>query len=281
MTTSAVPVVCAVGTLDRDAVEELHGTLLTYLHHCATSVVICDLSHSLIYDPAPVTRLLTDVGARAARGCGRLLVLPGPGLPRRPRPPSSTGAAEAAYALLDDVDSGLRMTGDPELERDDRHVRRILDRTLRHALRELRSQPPYDTLDPATCQALRWRLADAARAGVDTGPRLLAVAACVRVALASLSAGQYQDAYFALLTADDHLAGRIELLSPDPPRADVRPEPRKRPTGDPAAGGKGEGLAPDAAASTPTAAVAPSTSPPVVVVRQPHKGSVAAPAGRG
>jgi hypothetical protein len=223
MTTSAVPVVCAAGALDRDAVEKLRGTLLAYLRHGAGSAIVCDLSRARILDLTGVTGLLADVAARAARGSARLLVLPCPGLAPCPLPAFPAWAA-APYTPLEDIDDGLRRTRVPELEHDDRQVRRILDRTIRHALRELRSQPPYDTLDPATAQALRWRLADAAHAGIGAGPRLLAAAAGVRRALNYLGARQYRDAYFTLLTAEDHLAGRIEPPGRVPPRA-VAAEP--------------------------------------------------------
>jgi hypothetical protein len=95
-------------------------------------------------------------------------------------------------------------------------VRRVLDRTIRHCLRDLRGQPPYDTLDAATRQALRWRLTDAAHAGVGVGPGLLSAAAGIRRALTSLNARQHRDAYFALLDAEDHLAGRVEPTSSKP-----------------------------------------------------------------
>lgn len=218
MTTSAVPVVCAAGEFDRDAVDQLRSTLLAHLHHGAGSAIVCDLSRARILDLTGVTRLLADVAVRAARGSARLLVLPCPGLASCPLPASSAWVA-APYAPLDDIDDGLRRTRVPELEHDDRQVRRILDRTIRHALRELRSQPPYDTLDPATAEALRWRLADAAHAGIGASPRLLAAAAGVRRALSCLNARQHRDAYFTLLTAEDHLAGRIEPPGPVPPRA--------------------------------------------------------------
>lgn len=248
MTTSAVPVVCAAGELDRDAVEQLRGTLLAYLQHGAGSAIICDLSRARILDLTGVARLLADAAGRAARRPARLLVLPCPGLASCPVPASSDLAA-APYAPLDDIDDGLRRTRVPELEHDDPQMRRILDRTIRHALRELRSQPPYDTLDPATCQALRWRLADAAHAGVGAGPRLLAAAAGVRRALSHLNARQYRDAYFTLLTAEDHLAGRTEPEGRVPRRAigAERPDP-----------------APGAAPATPQRAAehAPQVTPP-------------------
>jgi hypothetical protein len=283
VTTSAVPVVCAAGPFDRDVIDELRSTLLTCRHHCAGSAIICDLSRSQILDPAPVTRLLAEVARRATQGSGRLLVLPATGLPCRPRPPSSTcGAAVAAFVVLDDMDAGLRMTAGAELERDDRQVRRMLDRTIRHGLRELRCQPPYVTLDPATCQAVRWRLADAARAGANAGPRLLAAAAGVRTALTFLSAGQYQDAYFALLTAEDHLAGRAEppsavsahpnLPRADPPRADKRPGPPERATGGSApAEEMGAGLTRGATSGGTAAAWILSASRHLVTSRHPRE----------
>ncbi len=232
MTTSAVPVVCAAGDLDRCAVDELHATLLAHLRHCVDeSAIICDLSQARMFDPSDLTRLLADTAARAATHSVRLLVLACPGMPTSASTtvPSSSGAG--TYTLLDDMDAGLRRTGRPELEHDDQQVRRILDRTIRRGLRDLRGQPPYDTIDPATRQALRWRLTDAAHAGVDAGSGLLAAAACVRRALTHLSARQHQDAYFALLTAEDHLAGRVEpspdalATLPAPPAPSI-PEPR-------------------------------------------------------
>lgn len=230
MTTSAVPVVCAAGVLDRGAVDELRGTLLAHLRHCLDGcAIICDLSQAQILEPAAVTRVLTDTAVRAARHLVRLLVLPCSGLATESPVTVPDGCAAATYALIDDMKTGLRRTCD--LEHEDRQVRRILGRTIRHGLRDLRSQPPYDTLDPATCQALRWRLADAAHAGVDAGPHLLAAAAGVRRALTHLGARQHRDAYFALLTAEDHLAGRVEPNLPAPPslpapRAAGTPKPR-------------------------------------------------------
>ena len=217
MTTSAVPVVCAAGELDRYAVDELRATLLAHLRHCLDgSAIICDLSQTRIFDPMDVTRLLADTAARAATHSVRLLVLTCPGLPTSASSAMPGDSAAGTYALLDDMDAGLCRTGSPELEQNDHQIRRILDRTIRHGLRDLRGQPPYDTIDPATCQALRWRLTVAAHAGVDAGPRLLPTAACVRRALTHLSAGQHQDAYFALLSAEDHLAGRVEPSTPAP-----------------------------------------------------------------
>lgn len=234
MTTSAIPVVCAAGELDRAAVDELHATLLAHLHHCVDdSAIICDLSQARMFEPAVATRLLADTAARAALHSVRLLVLACPGLTTSAATtvPSRSGAG--TYTLLDDMDAGLRRTGRPELEHDDQQVRRILDRTIRHGLRDLRGQPPYDTIDPATRQALRWRLTDAAHAGVDAGPGLLAAAAGVRRALTYLNARQHRDAYFALLTAEDHLTGRVEspaaVATLAAPRAANIPGPRTDP----------------------------------------------------
>ena len=231
-TTSAVPVVCAAGELDRAAVDELHAMLLAHLHHCVDdSAIICDLSQARIFDPTDLTRLLADTAARAAMHSVRLLVLACPGLATSASTTVAGDSAAGTYALLEDMDAGLCRTGRPELEYDDQQVRRILDRTIRHGLRDLRGQPPYDTIDPATRQALRWRLTDAAHAGVDAGPGLLAAAAGVRRALTHLNARQHRDAYFALLTAEDHLAGRVEpspteLATLTAPRAASIPEPR-------------------------------------------------------
>jgi hypothetical protein len=217
MTTSAVPVLCAAGVLDRDAVDELRGTLLAHLRLCVEgSAVICDLSQARVLEPVVVTRVLTATAVRAAGHLVRVFVLPCPGLPASSSATVPGGSAAGTFGLLDDMDSGLRATRDPKLERDDQQVLRILDRTIRHGLRDLRSQPPYDTLDPATCQALRWRLTDAAHAGVGVAPRLRAAAAGVRRALTSLNARQHQDAYFALLDAEDHLSGRAEPTSVEP-----------------------------------------------------------------
>lgn len=224
MTTSAVPVVCAAGVLNRDGLDELRGTLLAHLNHCVDgSAIICDLSQARVVDAVPVTRMLTDAAVRAAGRSGRLLVLACPGLPTSSSATVSGGSVAGTYELLDDVDAGLRRTRTPELEHEDRQKRRILERTIRHGLRDLRSQPPYDTLDPATRQALRWRLADAAHAGVGAGPHLLAAAAGVRRALTSLNARQHQDAYFALLTAEDRLA---DCAEPSRATAPSLPSPR-------------------------------------------------------
>jgi hypothetical protein len=50
----------------------------------------------------------------------------------------------------------------------------------------------------------------------------------VRRALTHLSAGQHRDAYFALLTAEDHLAGRVEPSAAELPNlpGPTIPEPR-------------------------------------------------------
>jgi hypothetical protein len=228
-TTSAVPVVCAAGALDRQAVDELGGILLARLLHCVNgAAIICDLSQARAFEPALVTRMLSDAAVRAAGRAVCLFVLPCPGVCRSsPATVPGTGAA-GTFTLLDDIDGGVRRTGDPGLERDDRQLRRVLERTIRHCLHDLRGQPPFDTLDAATRQALRWRLTDAAHAGVDVGPRLLSAAAGIRRALTSLNARQHRDAYFALLDAEDHLAGRVEPTSSEPtlpesPRSAVPP----------------------------------------------------------
>ena len=217
MTTSGVSVVCAAGELDRSAVDELRGLLLARLCLCVKgAAIICDLSQARVFEPTLVTRMLSGTAVRAAGRVVCLFVLPCPGLRTPSTATLSTGGAIGTFALLDDIDSGVRRTGDPGLERDDRQVRRVLDRTIRHCLRDLRGQPPYDTLDAATRQALRWRLTDAAHAGVGVGPGLLSAAAGIRRALTSLNARQHRDAYFALLDAEDHLAGRVEPTSSKP-----------------------------------------------------------------
>ncbi|MFC5138255.1 hypothetical protein ACFPK1_08430 [Actinomycetospora rhizophila] len=224
MTTSGVSVVCAAGELDRSAVDELRGLLLARLCLCVKgAAIICDLSQARVFEPTLVTRMLSGTAVRAAGLVVCLFVLPCPGLRRPSTATLSTSGAVGTFALLDDIDSGLRRTGDPGLERDDRQVRRVLDRTIRHCLRDLRGQPPYDTLDAATRQALRWRLTDAAHAGVGVGPGLLSAAAGIRRALTSLNARQHRDAYFALLDAEDHLTGRVEPTLPESPRSAVPP----------------------------------------------------------
>lgn len=236
MTTSAVPVVCAAGALDRPAVDELHGILLARLLHCVTgAAIICDLSQSRVFEPALVTRMLSDTAVRAAGRAVCLLVLPCPGLGRPSAATLPVSGAAETFALLDDIDSGVRRTRAPGLRPDARRVRRVLDRTIRHCLRDLRGQPPHDTLDAATRQALRWRLTDAAHAGVDVGPRLRSAAAGIRRALTSLNARQDRDAYVALLDAEDDLAGRVEPTSSTPalpefPRTAVPNVPAPRAT---------------------------------------------------
>jgi hypothetical protein len=222
MITSAVPVVCAAGALDRDAVEELRGTLRAHLRLCVDgAALICDLTQARVFDPVVVARMLTDTAVRAAGHLVRLFVLPCPGLRMSSSATLPGRCAAGTFTFLDDMTSGVHTTCDPEVERDDHQVRRILDRTIRHGLGDLRSQPPYETLDPATCQALRWRLTDAAQAGIDVGPRLLAAAAGVRRARIHLDARQHRDAYFALLDAEDHL--RAEPTSAEPPIPAVPP----------------------------------------------------------
>ncbi|WP_433035474.1 hypothetical protein [Actinomycetospora sp. CA-053990] len=216
--------VCAAGALDRRAIDELRDTLLAHLRHCVEgAAIICDLSQARFFEPPLVTRMLSRMAVRAAGRAVCLFVLPCPGLRRSSTATVPGTGAAGSFIWLDDIDDGVRKTGDPELQRDEHQVRRILDRTIRHCLRDLRGQPPHDTLDPATRQALRWRLTDAAHAGVSAGPRLLSVAAGVHRALTSLNARQHRDAYFAVLDAEDLLACRADPTPGEPTPGEPTP----------------------------------------------------------